>query len=87
MTTWQGVIDRLYRLPSGEWVLEDYKTDDLPDSVLPQRVRAYHRQLALYWQAVREARGIAPTVRLTFLRHGLSFDLSVTDLETALEGV
>ena len=86
VTTWQGVIDRLYQLPSGQWVLEDYKTDDVPDSALPQRVRAYHRQLALYWHAVREARGINPTVRLTFLRHGVSFDLGQTDLETALEG-
>ena len=86
LTTWQGVIDRLYRLPNGEWILEDYKTDDVLDSALPQRVRAYHRQLALYWQAVIEARGIAPTVRLTFLRHGVSFDLSPSDLRTALEG-
>ncbi len=87
VTTWQGVIDRLYQLPDGEWILEDYKTDDVQDAALPQRVRAYHRQLALYWQAVREARGIAPTVRLTFLRQGVSFDISQTDLETALEGV
>ena len=86
VTTWQGVIDRLYQLPSGEWILEDYKTDDVLDSALPQRVRAYHRQLALYWHAVREARGFTPTVRLTFLRQGVSFDLSQTDLETALEG-
>ena len=86
VTTWQGVIDRLYQLPDGEWILEDYKTDDVQDAALPQRVRAYHRQLALYWQAVREARGITPAVRLTFLRQGVSFDLSQADLETALEG-
>jgi ATP-dependent exoDNAse (exonuclease V) beta subunit len=86
-TTWQGVIDRLYQTPDGAWVLEDYKTDDIPLTTLEQRVHAYHRQLALYWEGVRRARGIEPTVRLTFLRHGVSFDLEREMLEAALEAV
>jgi ATP-dependent exoDNAse (exonuclease V) beta subunit len=84
-TTWQGVIDRLYQLRDGTWFLEDYKTDDVPESALPQRASAYHRQIALYWEAVRQSRGITPTARLTFLRYGISFDLSRAELEAALE--
>jgi ATP-dependent exoDNAse (exonuclease V) beta subunit len=85
--TWQGVIDRLYQTGDGTWVLEDYKTDDIPSSALEQRVRAYHRQLALYWEAVRRAKGLEPVVRITFLRHGVSFDLERADLEAALEAL
>jgi ATP-dependent exoDNAse (exonuclease V) beta subunit len=84
-TTWQGVIDRLYQLQDGTWYLEDYKTDDVPESALPQRASAYHRQIALYWEAVRQSRGITPVARLTFLRYGISFDLSRAELEAALE--
>jgi ATP-dependent exoDNAse (exonuclease V) beta subunit len=86
-TTWQGVIDRLYQTKDGEWILEDYKTDDIPESALSQRMRAYHRQIALYWEAVRLARGVTPTARLTFLRHGVSFTITAEELEAALEVV
>jgi ATP-dependent exoDNAse (exonuclease V) beta subunit len=85
--TWQGIIDRLYLEPSGSWVLEDYKTDDLPPESLSQRERAYHRQLALYREAVRLARPEITQfeVRLTFLRFGLVMRLEDADLDTALE--
>ncbi len=84
-TTWQGVLDRLYQTSDGEWVLEDYKTDDVTESALPQRIRAYHRQIALYWEAIRQARGITPTARLTFLSHGITVTLEPAELEAALE--
>jgi ATP-dependent exoDNAse (exonuclease V) beta subunit len=86
-TTWQGVLDRLYRTKNGEWVLEDYKTDDVTEAALTQRARAYHRQIALYWEAVRLARGVTPTARLTFLRHGVTFTVTPEELQAALETV
>jgi ATP-dependent exoDNAse (exonuclease V) beta subunit len=87
-TTWQGLIDRLYQEPDGCWVLEDFKTDDVPDEVLPQRVRAYHRQLALYREAIKLARPtLEPEVRITFLVHGVILKLEEHELEAALHGV
>ena len=85
--TWQGIIDRLYLEKDGTWVLEDYKTDDLPPESLSQRERAYHRQLALYREAVRLARPEISRleVRLTFLRFGLVMRLEDADLDAALE--
>jgi ATP-dependent exoDNAse (exonuclease V) beta subunit len=87
-TTWQGVIDRLYQEPNGAWILEDFKTDDLPDEALPQRARAYHRQLALYREAIRLARpNLEPEVRIAFLVHGVILNLSPRELEFALRDV
>jgi ATP-dependent exoDNAse (exonuclease V) beta subunit len=74
-TTWQGIIDRLYQEENGTWILEDYKTDSLPKDELPQRARAYERQLGIYRQAVRQARAIEPEIRLTFLHHGIVYKL------------
>jgi ATP-dependent exoDNAse (exonuclease V) beta subunit len=74
-TTWQGIIDRLYQEENGTWILEDYKTDSLPITELPQRVRAYERQLSIYRQAVRQARNLEPEIRLTFLHHAITYRL------------
>jgi ATP-dependent exoDNAse (exonuclease V) beta subunit len=87
-TTWQGLIDRLYQEQGGTWILEDFKTDDVPDEALPQRVRAYHRQLALYREAIKLARpDLSPEVRITFLVHGVILKLEEHELEAALQGV
>ena len=87
-TTWQGLIDRLYQEPNGQWILEDFKTDDVPDEALPQRVRAYHRQLALYREAIKLARPeLSPEVRITFLVHGVILKLENHELEAALNGI
>jgi ATP-dependent exoDNAse (exonuclease V) beta subunit len=87
-TTWQGLIDRLYQESNGQWILEDFKTDDVPDEALPQRVRAYHRQLALYREAIKLARpDLSPEVRITFLVHGVILKLEEQELEAALQGV
>jgi ATP-dependent exoDNAse (exonuclease V) beta subunit len=86
--TWQGVIDRFYQQPDGVWVLEDFKTDDVPPEALSERANAYHRQLALYREAIRLARpGLRFEVRLTFLRHGLMLRLEDDVLDAALEGL
>ncbi len=60
-TVWQGIIDRLY-CAEGQWILEDYKTD--------QEIRSehYYFQLAVYLHAIREVRGVTPKVQLVFLR-------------------
>jgi ATP-dependent exoDNAse (exonuclease V) beta subunit len=86
--TWQGVIDRLYHESIGAWVLEDYKTDDVPLDAVSERAATYHRQLALYREAIRLARPeLEPEVRLTFLRHGIVLRLETSDLDAAMQGV
>lgn len=62
-TVWQGVMDRLYRVGQ-RWYLEDYKTDH---EIKPER---YYFQLGVYLQAVRQAWGLEPEVRLVYVRHG-----------------
>lgn len=79
-TVWQGVIDRLYRVGE-QWYLEDYKTDL---EVSPER---YRFQLGIYLEAIRQAWGIEPEVRLVFLRFGEVFKFENSALETALEEV
>ena len=61
---WNGVMDHLYRLPDGTWVLDDYKTDGKID---PQRHEA---QMRLYGEAARAWTGQTPKLRLVYLRHG-----------------
>jgi ATP-dependent exoDNAse (exonuclease V) beta subunit len=60
-TVWQGIIDRLY-CADGQWILEDYKTDQ---EIKPEH---YYFQLAVYLHAIREVRGVTPKVQLVFLR-------------------
>ncbi len=86
-TTWQGIIDRLYLEPDGTWVLEDFKTDDVPFEALELRARAYERQMALYFEAIRQARNLEPEVRLTFLKYGVRFKLEKNALEQALKSI
>ncbi len=74
-TTWQGIIDRLYQEENGTWILEDYKTDSTPITELPQRARAYEKQLGIYKKAIQQARNLEPEVRLTFLHHGIVYKL------------
>jgi ATP-dependent exoDNAse (exonuclease V) beta subunit len=82
------VIDRLYQESSGAWVLEDYKTDDVPLDAVMERAAAYHRQLALYREAIRLARPeLEPEIRLTFLRHGLVMKLEAEVLDAAMQDV
>lgn len=79
-TVWQGIIDRLYRVGS-QWFLEDYKTDT---EMLPER---YALQLALYREAVRQAWGINPQVRLVYLRFKQVVALSDNQLALAVAEV
>lgn len=79
-TVWQGVIDRLYRV-GGRWFLEDYKTDR---ELEPAR---YHFQLAVYREAIRQAWGVDPEVRLVYLRFGEIVPVEREELEAALREV
>lgn len=76
-TVWQGTIDRLY-LASGQWWLDDYKTDVRPDP------DAYLSQLAIYALAARQRLGFYPRVRLVWLRSRTLTELPAEELERAL---
>jgi ATP-dependent exoDNAse (exonuclease V) beta subunit len=68
-----GAIDLLYRDPeSGEWVVADYKTDDVTGAALEARALSYRAQGAVYTRAVATALGLAspPRFELWFLSAG-----------------
>jgi ATP-dependent exoDNAse (exonuclease V) beta subunit len=72
-----GAIDLLYRdSESGEWVVADYKTDQLPGAPgvtsLREHAERYRAQLERYGRAVAEALGSAapPRLELWYLAHG-----------------
>ncbi|MEX2503037.1 MAG: UvrD-helicase domain-containing protein [Trueperaceae bacterium] len=74
--TWQGVVDRLYRVGDA-WYLDDYKTDR---TLRPGR---YAFQLAVYRKAVAEALRVRPQVRLVNLRGGEVRAVDHATLESA----
>ncbi len=76
-TVWQGTIDRLYRA-SGDWWLDDYKTDSRPHAA------AYAGQLAIYALAARRLLGVSPRVRLVWLRKRQLTELEPEQIERAL---
>lgn len=79
-TVWQGIIDRFY-CANGEWVLEDYKTDQ---EIAPER---YFFQLAVYVHCIRQVKGVKPKVQLIFLRGSQIIPVSYGDLQKAFEDV
>lgn len=76
-TIWQGIIDRFY-CADGVWVLEDYKTDQVV------RPETYYFQLAVYWRAIRQVRGVTPRVQLVYLRSQKIAEVAADALEAAL---
>lgn len=74
LAAYVGAIDLLYRDPeTDEWVVADYKTDDLADdAALRERSAHYQPQLTILARAVQ--RGLAlprpPRAELWFVRHG-----------------
>jgi ATP-dependent exoDNAse (exonuclease V) beta subunit len=79
-TVWQGIIDRLY-YASGQWFLEDYKTDQ---DIVPER---YFFQLGVYLQCIQQVKGLKPQVQLVFLREKQIISVDPTDLEWAVTEV
>ena len=62
-----GTIDLLYRV-NGDWVLVDFKADELKDEeALAAAVEEYRPQLRRYAEACRQLLGIAVTARICFL--------------------
>lgn len=71
---WSGAADLLYRDPeSGEIVVADYKTDDVPAAAVAERARNYAGQGRLYTLAVQRALALGrlPRFELWFLRVGV----------------
>ena len=56
----QGIIDCLLEMPTGEWILIDYKTDRLKNHANPEQAlrERYEIQLALYTEAIECILGI-----------------------------
>ena len=63
----QGAIDLIYCRENGEWVLMDYKTNDLRRCTAGDFLAKYGRQMDLYTAALRKIYGIEVTERVFFL--------------------
>jgi ATP-dependent helicase/nuclease subunit A len=62
-----GTIDLLYRV-NGDWVLVDFKADELKDEgALAAAVQEYRPQLRRYAAACRQLLGVAAAARICFL--------------------
>lgn len=63
----QGAIDLLYRRRNGEWVLLDYKTNNIKHSGVEAFLKKYGRQMELYAEALKRIYGIEVKERVFFL--------------------
>ena len=63
----QGAIDLIYRRADGEWVLMDYKTNDLSRYSVGDFLAKYGRQMELYSAALKRIYGIDVKERVFFL--------------------
>lgn len=62
--------DLLIEDESGKWFIIDYKTDDIPESAMPQQARRHAAQLEGYCRDIRQLTGLNPAIRLYFARLG-----------------
>lgn len=76
-----GVIDVLFQLPEGQWVVLDYKTsrvggvDSNPQAVVDHAKR-YHLQVGAYASAIsRELGGIVPSVYIHYIQHNQTVEI------------
>ena len=69
----QGAIDLIYCRENGEWVLMDYKTNDLRRCTAGDFLAKYGRQMDLYTAALRKIYGIEVTERVFFLTKTKAF--------------
>jgi ATP-dependent helicase/nuclease subunit A len=66
----RGVMDVLYRMPSG-WFVADFKTDEVrsdEEALAAIQQKGYAQQVARYADAVRNLMGVQPQVCLVFLQ-------------------
>lgn len=70
----RGVIDLLYRRPSGTLVVADFKTDFLaPDESLETMASLYKPQLVAYGNVIYSSLGERPQLMLILTRHACSW--------------
>jgi ATP-dependent exoDNAse (exonuclease V) beta subunit len=66
--------DLLIEDENGNWLIIDYKTDDIPESAVEQQARRHAAQLEEYSRDIRHLTGLNPGIRLYFARHGKLVD-------------
>ncbi len=76
-----GVIDALFQLPEGQWVLLDYKTSivrgvDANPDLLQEHARRYHLQIGAYASAVsQELGGSVPRAYIHYIHHNRTVEI------------
>lgn len=63
----QGAVDLIYQRPNGQWVLLDYKTNDIRRCGKDEFLDKYRRQMELYSAALKKVYGISISERAFFL--------------------
>ncbi len=62
-------VDLIFETAAGEWILLDYKTDDIPSDAVESRKEKHRKQLAQYAEMFTKIMGNPPAeVRVYFLR-------------------
>lgn len=76
----RGFFDCLYADRSGQWILVDYKTNQISAEQVAATAELYRLQMNIYGLAAQHALGIPPAeVVLYFLRPGSEFSIPWTD--------
>lgn len=86
--TIHGIIDVLFRMPDGRWVVADYKTSTVkpftPDAVI-HHARRYHLQIGVYADAVQnQLGGIVPETYIHYIRYSQTVRIEETAWRGAL---
>lgn len=72
----EGVIDLLYKKKDGNWVILDYKTDNIKKEEIPGYAKNYEIQLSIYALGINKILGINPEkLVIFFLTPGISYSL------------
>lgn len=72
----EGVIDLLYKKKDGNWVILDYKTDNITKEEIPGYAKNYEIQLSIYALGIKKILGITPEkLVIFFLTSGISYSL------------
>jgi hypothetical protein len=69
----------------GQWVVLDYKTDDVATDFVFGHSRRYEGQIGVYAAAVEQLTGQAPRVFLHYIRPGVTVAVRQADWRVALE--
>jgi ATP-dependent helicase/nuclease subunit A len=84
-----GIIDVLFRLPDGRWIVMDYKTSYVAGGSHEAAVRHawhYHLQLGIYAEAVqKQLGGIVPETYIHYIRYGHTVGVREVAWREALE--